>query len=289
MAVISRRNILSAGLAGLIIARMPLRFVDFAEAEIIAPANLITVYPLVSRISHPIITCSALEKELIRLKERLEKVKSDRSLAGRELKALVLEHRKQWSKVLSDSVSTATQEQKRLFINGTVSAAGLVLIAIAIPLTSPVAIGAAMGAQLLLGPAALVAHSISSKGGEVEMIFGYTGDRTLGISGLTGEVSNSTAGKIIGRSVTILQVCLDVWSLIDSGRSYAEAMEKAEKARLEIKNLNDLVDELQDKNIRWANLHKNILEGLISGLEKYTSIARGSDCIIIPPIKNPLP
>jgi len=281
MVNINRRKIVTASMAGLLFSYSFIKIFSIASPRS-DTSSLYRVYPLLNTIPHPLAGCSDIEARLVDLKARLHSVIKDRSAAGAELKKLVNEKQGQWNKALLESSISATNEEKILYINGTIYAVGLLFTAIAIPLASPIAIGAAMGAQILLGPINLIVHAIVKTGTDDALIFGYTQDRTLAISGLIGEVASSTAGKIIGRSVTALQIGLDTLNLIDSKNKISEAKAKAERARQEIAALNGLIASLGQggSDIKWANLHKNLLEGAIAGLEKYIKATRDSNCLI---------
>lgn len=235
--------------------------------------------PNIYALQLPIADCAALEVQLRAIeskKARLEKNWTDvateyRQRARTEIDRLQSE--------LHQASNTKTRAQRRKYIQATATAAGLAIAGFGILMGGPFAIGAALGAQVVLAPANLLMQTVfDASTSEISLATVVVEDRAFLIGGVAGSSAAQPIAKILGRSLVAVQFALDAWQMSQTAQEQTRATEKALNARNVLTKVQHDMQMIDHNPRLWATLYLRNLRDTSTALKDYIEKTRATNC-----------
>jgi hypothetical protein len=162
---------------------------------------------------------------------------------------------------------------------------GLGFLAAGLVVTSPLAIGALLGLQVLSGTTILGLQAIYSKPTAPSLVVGYTKDRALLFGEAIADQAGSTGGKIVTKSLSLVALAVDIYSLGADANSLDQLRNKLMSMTSEAEALKALLTKFAPSNRGpWRAIFDTNLQGTISQLQYVIDNYSATNCIVIQPI-----
>lgn len=258
--------------------------VNTAMAPLVASARGTTMAPYAMGPSTQFLPlavadCDVLEKQLRTIERSKALLKENWTNSARQYRKRVQIEFKNLQKVLGKENRTESIAQRSKYIQATVVATGLMIAGIGIAVGGPIAIGTALGLQVLLGPTKLLLQAaFNTSTDEISLAKIIVEDRAFLIGGLAGSNSTRPIGRILGRSMTAIQLALDAWQLSDAAREHREAIERAKAAREDLKQVEQSLVMIDAQPRAWASMYLQHLTHTELALRDYIAKTRETNC-----------
>ena len=248
------------------------------------------VFPNFDQLDLPVGDCNELELRLVLVEKELKYAKTNWKEVGDRYRRRVNSRLVELRRILSKAETRASKTQRKKYIEATAFGVGILLAGVGFVFSSPIVIGLAVGAQVLLGPTTLVMHAVwNTTSNGPWMAITVFQDRSFMIGKAIGEAARSSAGRVFAHSISAVQFGLMAWQMSRLVSDHKEAILVAERARAEIKSVERIVERFRDNKAQWSNLYIKNLEFLSISLKSYIDDTRDYNCIIPRLIKPPLP
>ena len=237
--------------------------------------------PSTTQLAVPVGDCAVLEKRIQRVELALIHAKKKWGSAGEEYRLRVIRRLVEVRSTLARAERVANDAETRLYIESTVLAIGLLLVGIGIAFTSPLVVGLAVGAQVLLGPVSLAVHSIiRTSNNQPLMAAAILKDRVVLVGSAFGESAGASTSRVFTRSLTAANLGLTAWQIGSIEASRREAVDKARQSRREIAEVEALIAQFGTSAVRWGDLLIKNLEFVLQSLKSYVVDTRDFNCIL---------
>ena len=227
----------------------------------------------------PIADCTTLEAELRAIESIRKELRSNWTGVAGEYKQRAQTKIAYLRGVLNQANETASRAQRRKYIHATLIAAGLAIAGFGILIGSPIAIGAALGAQVLLGPTEILMQTVfDAFTDEISLATVVVDDRAFLIGGVAGKRAAQPIARVLGRSMVAVQLALDAWQLSQTVQEQIRATEQARMAREALTQVENAVQEIDANPRFWAALYLRHLTHTATALEHYIERTRETNC-----------
>ena len=246
------------------------------------------VFPDINVLSTRVGTCAELEELKEEISDALATAKVDWETVGERYSARIKSRLSKVRTTLKRAEETASEKEKELYISTTAFSVGLILTGIGVAFSSPLVIGLALGAQILIPPTTMVVQVLwNSNVDGSQVAIGVVQDRAFMVSRAFGDSAKSSAGRILTRSLTAVQFGMFGWQLWHSNSTRKEALENARLARKEIQTLERMVARYGENRARWSNLYIKNLEYSLFSLSSYINETKQFNCLLRPSGNEP--
>ena len=246
------------------------------------------MFPDTNALSRRVGTCAELKGLKEEIVDALATAKVDWETVGERYSVLVKSRLSQVRTILKRAEETASEKEKELYISTTAFSVGLILTGIGVAFSSPLVIGLALGAQILIPPTTMVVQVLwNSNLNKSQVAMGVVQDRAFMVSRAFGDSAKSSAGRILTRTLTAVQFGMFGWQLWHSSSTRKEALENARLARKEIQTLERMVARYGENRARWSNLYIKNLEYSLFSLSSYINDTKQFNCLLRPSGNEP--
>lgn len=269
----------------LISASSPWLQIQFAQA---AP---VTVTPIVLgptllgvQIPNNLATCTELRTEIQYLDLRVRRLVARDYSEVDELRTRIAAQQAALNRALVDAQNAAKNADTALLINRVSSGFALTLLGIGIFASSPLVLGLAVGIQLLSMPAFLTWNAIALRNSSsASLLVGYTRDKTIYLGELVGENAGTSAGRIIGKTLSGIGLLIQAVELRNAANNAAEAQARPKEALLELESVQRMLSRFNTSNAVLGAFLRHELEGMRDSLQKYVDATSINNCLLLRP------
>jgi hypothetical protein len=227
-----------------------------------------------------IATCDVLDGQISSLNRELARVKIGNISVGAELRHRFEQDRANLENSLIHSAKALADQDIDLLAAEVSLGLGIVFLAVGAVITSPLAIGALVAAEVVSGPVVFGWQVIKKQSADSTMVVGYARDRALLFGDLLTEKASSTPGKIVKHSITAISMFISLSDAIDAKDTKLQLMENGKMLRDELVRLESFLGQLGTNDAAWANCYRNVLEGAIRNLKMFVESTRGNGCVV---------
>ena len=230
--------------------------------------------------------CDVLDEQLRTIERSKALLKENWTDSARKYRRRVQMEFARLQNVLEKENRTESTAERSKYIQATVVATGLLIAGIGVAVGGPIAIGTALGFQVLLGPTKLVLQAaFNTSTDEISLAKIIVEDRAFLIGGLAAGNSSRPIGRILGRSMTAVQLALDGWQLSHAVHEHREAVERARAAREDLKQIEKVLIMIDEQPRAWASMYLQHLTHTELALRDYIAETRETNCQV-PAVRN---
>ena len=241
------------------------------------------ILPSTSHLSVRVGNCDALKAEIQRIRLTLEYERKNWAEAGEAYRRRVTTRLTEVNSALAKSQKTEKETERRLYIATTAFAVGWLVAGIGVAFASPIVVGLAVGAQILIAPVSLAVHSIMrTNDDQPAMAASILRDRVFLVGAASGESVRATTSRVFVRLLPAVQLSMSAWDLYSIRAKHKDAERLAKRARQEITEIESLISRLRTSNVRWGDFRIKSLEFTLRSLEAYVKETEQFNCLLAP-------
>lgn len=256
-------------------------FLPAASAQVTPPSNFYLPYKPTWQLPGAIANCSKLkeliaEAELFRAKVTAGDHATIDAYSSNATKQLAI-----LNEELSNRSGEIADLDRKILLEKIGILAGAAFFLVAAFTTSPVAIGALLGIEIVGGATLLGMQAIYVRDATPQLVAAYAKDRVGIFGGVAAEQAGSTGGKIISHSLAIAGILMDLYSLSDDRDEAATLRVKIKETRERAALIASVLRQYPPKDRGpWRAMLLNSLTGTIDNLNAVVAANHESDCLL---------
>jgi len=227
-------------------------------------------------------SCAQLDIQLTALRAEGSRIASDKLAAGANLRKRFSAEVVHLDASISElaKMSGKADYQKTIAICGAVF--GAMLFAAGFVFTSPIAVAALIGVQVI-GGATLLGFQLYRTGNDEapSMFIGYTRDRTLLFGSIAGINAGSPGGRLAGGISNIAGALFSISDAVDAKQTYKDLQSKLEMAKSAAEKMRKVIIQLENADVRWASAAEHLNRAAIDGLSSFIEQNKSAGCRIM--------
>ena len=272
-----RRNLLQASI--LLAIHGPL--VPCARPSERKPISAYEIAPTIHVLDLTVGGCAELESRLSIIVSEKERLRLNWNSVANEYRLRAQARMAEVRQTIASAEKKASDLQRRKYIQTTIMAVGIAVSAIGIAIGTPIAIGAAVGVNLMLAPVEMMLQVVfDADGDEFSLATISVGNRAFMIGTSSSEKLAGPVARILAPTVKALELAVGAWQLQSTAKEQNLALKQASAAREALGNLERRVRVLEVQPRQWAILYTSHLIQTEVALRKFIDATRNSDCRI---------